>query len=167
MAVKFLQRGNSSHRRASSLGSCLTHANTRREGVPWQPCRLCMFCMCQKKNSVHNSLLVSLNCSAEPEPNVCLCWSASWISNYPLPSAPSQIFYFPRLQPWEHHSLMHVYLFIYNWVISMWLWPLQLTSNPCCIWRSPFSTSLQAYGFLFLRLGNFKKTLQSSKSLLW
>lgn len=160
MALKLLQRRTLL---IQGLDSCLTHANTKREGVPWQPCRLCMFCMCQKKNSIHISLLVSLNCSAELEPNVCFCWSASWISNYPLPSAPSQIFYFPRLQPWEHHSLMHVYLFIYNWVISMWLWPLQLTSNPCCVQRSPFSTSLQA----FLRVGNFKKMLQSSKSLLW
>lgn len=126
-----------------ALSSCLTHASERRDApAALQSHAVYARSACGRKGAVYASLSQVLSTawlSQSQTSASLLSWTASRISNYLLPSVPSQIFYFPRLQPWEDRSLMHVCLFIYKWVISIWLWPLQLVLKPVlCVEESIF-----------------------------
>lgn len=113
------------------LNSHLTHTSKRRDApTALQSRTVSAHSACGRKRASLSQFLSTALLSQSQTSASMLSWTVSQISNYLLPSVPAQIFYFPRLQPWEDHSLMHVYLFIYKWIISMWLWPLQLASKP-------------------------------------
>ena len=161
MALKFFKE-DTFLLQGLALNSCLTQASERRDAPAALQSRAVSACSaCGRKGAVCTSPNFSQLLGWARAKCLPLSWTVSQISSYPLPSAPSQIFYFPRLQPWEDHSLMHVCLFINGsfpcgFDFSSWL------QNLCCVWRSQFSTSQQTYSLpLFLRVGNIPQQVSS------
>lgn len=122
---------------ARALNSCLTHWG-RDAAVPAALQALHVLCGQDKGHWSHLSPSFP-QCLPEPKGNFCLyiklnCITTSWLS---------LTFCFPRLQPWKT-ILWGV--FVYKWVISMGLCPLQLASKAeQCVEESVFHLTADSW----------------------